>query len=98
MPLFRFLRQTVELRESTHAGMLTTANLRDALGFSEPEAAKVLGHSSQVRLHVHIVHQEVPLQLTIHKSMLCVLCFNNLLWILSAITVLMRHRQGMAPC
>jgi hypothetical protein len=53
MPLLRFLRQTTELRESTHAGMLTTANLRDALGFSEPEAAKVLGHRSQVRL-VHL--------------------------------------------
>jgi hypothetical protein len=79
LPLFRFLRQTTELRELTHAGMLTTANLRDALGFSEPEAAKVLGHSSQVRLHVYIVHHEVPLQLTNHNFMLFSLCFDALL-------------------
>jgi hypothetical protein len=45
----RFLRQTPELRDRTHHGILSTANLRDALGFSEPEAAKLLGCSSQVR-------------------------------------------------
>jgi hypothetical protein len=47
-PACRFLRQTPELRDRTHRGILTTANLKDALGFCEPEAAKGLG-SSQVR-------------------------------------------------
>ena len=42
-----FLRQAPELREATHRGILTTANLKDALGFSEPDAAKLLGRHGQ---------------------------------------------------
>jgi hypothetical protein len=45
---YRFLRQTSGLRHATHHGIQTTAHLRDALGFSEPEAAKFLGASAQV--------------------------------------------------
>lgn len=46
----RFVRQGSELWKSLHQGILTTGNLKDALGFREAGSARIVGCAQQVRV------------------------------------------------